>query len=136
MLIRSRCRNRGITLALIVLSGLIASARRAEAGCHVADPPRILGALLDRIERPAVSPEPFPPLATRIQLEKRPCRGEIPVSTVESVSPPAASALAPFDPAMIPSSRRFAATRPVEDAPPDRPGRLDRPPRSPVRARS
>jgi hypothetical protein len=114
---------------LLLLLGLSAGARRAEAGCHVADPPRILGTLLDQIEGLAVPVEVKPILPGDARVESQPCRGEIPVSSTETLSAPATYAVLAFQNTPIHTGSRFQASSRVEVRPFDRDSRLDRPPR-------
>jgi hypothetical protein len=115
--------------ALLLLLGLSLGARRAEAGCHVADPPRILGMLLDRIEGVTIPVEAIAVLPVDARVESQPCRGEIPVSSTESVSIPATYAVLAFQDTPIHTRSRFLALSRVEDSSLDRDCRLDRPPR-------
>jgi hypothetical protein len=120
--------------ALLLVLGLGASARRAEAGCHVADPPKILGTLLDRIEGVNVPVETVAVPPGDARFDAKPCRGEIPVSSTESISIPATYAVLAFMNATIPASDRFRAMSGIEVIAFDRDCRLDRPPRGLVHA--
>jgi hypothetical protein len=120
--------------ALLLLLGLGIGARRVEAGCHVSDPPRILGTLLDQIEGVAVPDQVVAVLPGRVQVESQPCRGEIPVSSIESVSIPATYAVVAFQHTPIHTGGRFLRSSRADVSSLDRDCRLDRPPRSVERA--
>jgi hypothetical protein len=127
---RSAIFRRLLLNVLLLLLGLGAGARQAEAGCHVADPPRILGTLLDQIEGLAVAVEVKAILPGDVRVESQPCRGEIPVRSTESLSTPATYAVVAFQNTPIHTGSRFQATSRAEVRPLDRDSRLDRPPRS------
>jgi hypothetical protein len=120
--------------ALLLVLGLGIGAHQAEAGCHVADPPRILGTLLDQIEGVAVPDQVVAVLPADVQVESQPCRGEIPVSSTESVSIPATYAVHAFQHTPIHTGGRFLRSSRVEVSSQDRDCRLDRPPRGVERA--
>jgi hypothetical protein len=120
--------------ALLLLLGLGIGARRAEAGCHVADPPRILGTLLDQIEGVAVPDQVVAVRPGNVRVESQPCRGEIPVSSTESVSIPAMYAVIAFQNTPIHTGGRFLRSSRVDVSSLDRDYRLDRPPRGVERA--